>query len=573
MEKQYKKMTLMPQEEEAGADNQKRVFVIGHKNPDCDSVCSAVAYAYFKNVVDKRYLYIPARAGELNSETKFALEKFDFEHPIEIESLTPTASDMDLKKPIVASPYDSLRDVASLMKESNIRTVPIVNSTRKLSGIIGLKDIAEHYIDTMGFGNLSTTPIDLNILVDTLDAKVITNPKNTDKLTGGIFIAAMQKSTILNRIQAGDVVILGDRTDVQIDLINSGCSALIITGNSTISQEVIRLATKKGTLIVSSPHHTFDTAKLFVLSTPLQSIMSKEVPVAGLYTRISEIKRKVAESKYRCVLLVDGDNRLVSIITRTDLLQPIRKKVILVDHNEISQAVDGVQEAEILEIIDHHRVGDISTLMPIHVHNEPIGSTCTIVAGFMFLYQVDIPPEIAGLLLSGILSDTLILTLSTTTERDKEIAYKLVDILDAEIEEYGKELLTASINIKGKNAREILLHDFKEYLLGRKKVGVGQIMVLDEKGISANEDDIKSEMEHLRKEKQYDLVAFLITNPLRKGEEILVKGDERIIEKAFAVKIQNDKCIIPETLSRKKDFIPAIGYFCETASAQNSVQF
>lgn len=555
------RLTLMPQEE-AGAGNQKQVFIIGHKNPDCDSVCSAIGYAYFKNIVDRRYLYIPARAGELNSETRFVLEKFDFEPPIEIENLAPTACDMELKKPIVASPYDSLKDVASLMKESNIHTVPIVDSTRKLSGIIGLKDIAEHYIDTMGFGDLSTTPIDLNILVDTLDAKVITNPKNIEKLTGKIFIAAMQKARILNRIRAGDVVILGDRTDVQIGLINTGCSALIITGNSTVSQEVIRLATEKGTAIVSSPYDTFATAKLFALSTPLHSIMSKDVPTAGLYTRISEIKRKVVESKYRCVLLVDGNNRLIGIITRTDLLQPIRKKVILVDHNEISQAVDGIQEAEILEIIDHHRVGDISTLMPIHVHNEPIGSTCTIIAGFMFLHRIDIPREIAGLLLSGILSDTLILTLSTTTERDKEIAHKLVDILDVEIEGYGKELLTASIGIKKKSAREILLHDFKEYLLGTKKVGVGQIMVLDEEEIRAKENDIKSEMEHLRKEKQYDLVAFLVTNPLRKGEEILVKGDKRIIEKAFAVKIQDDKCVIPETLSRKKDFIPAIGYFC-----------
>lgn len=224
---------------------QTQIFIIGHKNPDCDSVCSAIGYAYFKNIVDKRHLYIPARAGELNSETKFALEKFGFEPPIEIESLAPTASDMELKKPIVASPYDSLKDVASLMKEKGIRTVPIVDASRKLSGIIGLKDIAEHYISTMGFGDLSTTPIDLNILVDTLDAKVITNPKGIDKLNGRIFIAAMQKSTILNRVRAGDVVILGDRTDVQIDLINSGCSALIITGNATISQEVVRLAAKK----------------------------------------------------------------------------------------------------------------------------------------------------------------------------------------------------------------------------------------------------------------------------------------------------------------------------------------
>ncbi|MFZ2070712.1 MAG: DHHA2 domain-containing protein, partial [Halobacteriota archaeon] len=243
-------------------------------------------------------------------------------------------------------------------------------------------------------------------------------------------------------------------------------------------------------------------------------------------------------------------------------LYPIRKKVILVDHNEISQAVDGVLEADIMEIIDHHRVGDISTLMPIHVHNEPIGSTCTIVAGFMFLHRVDIPHEIAGLLLSGILSDTLALSLSTTTDRDRAIAHRLAGILDVVIEAYGKELLTVSINLKGKTAKEILLHDFKEYLLGTKKVGVGQIMALDDSEIAAKEADIKLEMDDLRDAKQYDLVAFLITNPLKKGEKVLVKGDKRLIEKAFGVTVQADECVIPRTLSRKKDFIPAIGYIC-----------
>lgn len=541
-------------------DNQKQVFIIGHKNPDSDSICSAIGYAYLKNALDKKYLYVPARAGDLNSETGFVLEKFGIESPMEIESLAATVSDMKFKKPIVASQNDSIRDVASLMKERNIRTVPVVDSSKKLLGLVGLKDIAEYYIDNLGRKNLTTTPIDLNILINTLNGKVIANPKRIDKLTGRLFIAAMQKTTILNKIQTGDIFILGDRSDVQIDSINSGCSALIITGDSAISHEVNRLATKKGTLIISSPHDTFTTARLLDLSTPLYSIMSRDVPVAGLYTRISEIKQKVVESKYRCSLIVDSDNRLISIVTRTDLLHPIRKKVILVDHNETAQAVDGVQEADILEIIDHHRVGDISTLMPIHVCNDPIGSTCTIIAELLFLHRIAFPRDIAGLLLSGILSDTLILTLSTTTERDKEVARKLARIADIKIGEYGKELLTASINIKGKTAKEILFQDFKEYSLGDKKIAVSQIMVIDKEEIRAKERDIKSEMAKLCDEKRYDLVVLLITNPLETGEEVLVKGEKRIIEKAFAVEVQNDKCFIPRTLSRKRDFIPKIGY-------------
>jgi manganese-dependent inorganic pyrophosphatase len=457
------------------------------------------------------------------------------------------------------------------MREKTIRTVPIVDPERKFLGIIGLRDIAEYYIANLGRKDLSTTPIDLNTLIRTLNGNVIINPQKLNKLTGRVFIAAMQRLTILDRIEAGDVVILGDRTDIQLDLIKKGCSALIITGNSPISPEVTREASRSDTLLISSPYDTITTARLLELATPLYSIMSQNVPVAERYTRIAELRQKVLESEYRSALIVDSELRLLGIVTRTDLLgivtrtdllQPIQKKVILVDHNEISQAVDGVQEAHILEIIDHHRVGDISTLMPIHVHNEPIGSTCTIVAEQMLLHQIAIPKDIAGLLLSGLLSDTLMLTLSTTTDLDKELAHKLARKASVKIEEYGKELLAASISIKGKSGREILLHDLKEYELGDKKIAVGQVMVIDKEDIRAKESDIKDAMESLRAKKRYDLVVLLIMNPLESGEGLMVTGDKWLIEKAFGIEIKNDKGFIPQILSRKKDFIPKIGYVC-----------
>jgi manganese-dependent inorganic pyrophosphatase len=540
--------------------NQNHVFIIGHKNPDTDSVCSAIGYAYLKNILDKRCLYVPARAGSLNSETKFVLDRFGIEAPMEIDSLAATVSDMKLKKPIVASPNNSIRDAASLIRKNNIHSLPIIDDHKKFLGIVGLKNIAEYYIGNLGRRDLTKTPVDLTILLDTLNGKVITNPRKIDRLTGRVFIAAMQKTSILNRIRSGDIVIVGDRADVQLDLINAGCLALIITGDSAISPEVRRLAKANGTLIISSPHDTFTTARLLDLSTPLYSIMSKDVPVAELYTHISELKIRVVESPYRCALIVDSDNRLLSIVTRTDLLHLIRKKVILVDHNEVAHAVDAVQEADILEIIDHHRVGDISTLMPIHVRNEPIGSTCTIVADLMFLHQIDIPQTIAGLLLSGILSDTLLLTLSTTTDKDKKLAHKLTQIAAISIEDYGKELVKASIRIKERSAKEILYHDFKDYELSDKHFAVSQIMVIDKEELSAKERDIMGEMDRLTEEKRYDLVVLLITNPLEQGEEIWVKGDKRILEKAFDVEVKNDKCFVPQTLSRKKEFIPKIGY-------------
>lgn len=540
----------------------KRVLVVGHKNPDSDSVCSAIGYAYFKNLVDKTQLYIPCMAVAINKEIEYILERFDIETPMVIDSVVATVNDMDLKGPITASPEDCIRDIGRLIRKKNIRSLPVIDSGGKLLGIVGKEQLSEHYIERVEIEDLSVTPIDLNVLLSALNGRILANTGKVELVTGKIFIAAAQRGTILNRIRKGDIVILGDRTDVQIDLIKAGCSALIITGESPVSEEVLALARREQVLIVSSSYYTFATAKLINLSAPVVSIMSKDVPVAGLRTPIVEIKAKVMESKSRCVLIVDEGDRLISIITRTDLLEPIQKQVILVDHNEISQAVDGIEQADILEIIDHHRVGDISTLRPITVYNEPIGSTCTIIANLMFLHQVEIPSNIAGALLSGILSDTLLLTLSTTTEKDREVADRLLRMSHLDLDTFGKELLKSSIDIKGKTPKEILLRDFKEYVLRDRKVGVSQTMVLDDAEIASVEEGIKVEMEKLCQIEGYSLVVFLIVNPLqKKGEQIFVKGEKEIIEKTFGVIVKDDKCFIPEILSRKKDFIPKIGSF------------
>jgi manganese-dependent inorganic pyrophosphatase len=542
----------------------KRVFVIGHKNPDLDSIASAIGYAYLKNTVDREYAYIPARAGDINDQTKFALGRFDVETPVRMEDLTPTISDMELKEPIVASPRDPIKEAASLMKEKDIRLLPIVDSEKRVLGIVGLEDIARHYVDSIGRTDLSATPADLDVLVNSLGGKIITNPKKIEKLTGRVFIAASKNTTILNRIEQGDIVIVGDRQDTQIDLINSGCSALVITNNPAISDEVTELAMRKGTLLISSSYDTFSTAKMFDLSVPVSSIMSSGVVKAEIDSRISEVKQNVVRSRYRSVLVVDAGNRLISMITRTDLLGPIKKRVILVDHNEMAQAADGVEEAEVVEMIDHHRVGGMSTPMPIHFHNEPVGSTCTLVAELMFLHHVRIPEGMAGLLLSAILSDTLVLTLSTTTERDKKAARRLARLAEIRIDEFGKELLAADMNIKEKTARELLFQDQKEYVFGDKRVAISQIMTADSEGFSAREDRIMREMERLRREKRYDLVVLLVINPVAREEEMLVRGNARIVEDAFGVELRNGKCSIPRILSRKKDFVPRIEYVYNT---------
>lgn len=542
------------------ATGTKNVYVVGHTTPDTDSVCSAIAYAYFKNITDKRYMFIPVRAGKLNHETAFVLEKFGVPASAEIDSLVATVSDLNLKRPVAIGVRDSVQALAVLMREQGVRSVPVVDDAGRLAGVVGLKDIARHYMDSVGFTDLSKAPIELDILLTTLNGRVLSNTKQVTVLTGRVLIAAMQRGTLLNRVRPGDVVVVGDQNDIQLELIRMGCSAVIVTDNAPLSNEVIKAAEKNGVLLISSPQSAFATVQLMTMSEPVSSIMALTCPSVGLYTPMSEVRTKIVESDYRSVVVIDSDNRLIGFITRTDLLKSVRKMAILVDHNELSQAVDGIEEAEILEIIDHHRVGDISTTAPIYVYNDPVGSTCTVVAGMMFLHQTHIPKEIAGILLSGILSDTLLLTLSTTTERDRMEAARLAEIVGIDIQSYAKELLHESINLEDKSAADLIAADFKEFMIGGKKLGVSQMMSLDCAEIDSRERDLVNELERLRAAGNYDLTVLLVLNPLGKGQErILLRGETWIVEKAFNVKVENDTCTVPRVMSRKKDFIPAIG--------------
>lgn len=536
------------------------VHVIGHTNPDTDSVCSAIGYAHFKNLTDKRFLFTPARAGKLNEETVFVLKKFGVPAPNEIESLTPTVSDLQMKRPVSVRANDSIQTLARVMREQGVRALPVVDDTGHLAGMVGLKDVARHYMDSVGFADITGNPIGLDILIRTLDGSVVANARKVGHLSGRVVTASMQKGTMLNRVRPGDIVVIGDRQDIQLDMIRLGCSAVVVTDGMPIGQDVIAAAEEKGTILIASPHSAFATVQLMTMSEPVSSIMSTDVHPVGIYTPIAELRQRILESEYRSAVVVDSDNRLTGFVTRTNLLTPVRKRAILVDHNEVSQAVDGIEEAEIIEIIDHHRVGDISTVAPIYVYNDPVGSTCTVVAGVMFLYQVDIPVEIAGVLLSGVLSDTLMLTLSTTTDRDRQAAERLAEIAGVDLREYGKDLLHASINTEGKSAEELISADFKEFVISGRRLGVSQMMVLDCREIDEIEDDLLAELERLRTANNYDLTALLITNPLSsKQERVLLKGETWIVEKAFNVKVDDGTCILPRVMSRKKDFIPAVG--------------
>ena len=542
------------------SSNKKIVHVIGHSTPDTDSICSAIGYAHFKNLTDKRYIFTPARAGHINEETKFVLDRFEVAVPVEVESLSPSVSDLELHRPITAHERDSVHALARLMRDQDVRTVPVVDDSHRVLGIAGLRDIAQFHTASAGLVDLSGTPISLDIFLKTVEGRVVANTGKAEEIRGRVLVASMQRATMLGTLHEGDIVVAGDRREVQLDCVHAGCSALIVTDGSPVAPDVVRAAEEKETLLISSPHPAFATVQLLLMSEPISSIMSPKPATVGLYSPIAELRKRVLDSDYRSAVVADSDDRLIGFVTRTDLLDPVRKRAILVDHNEISLAVDGIEEAEILEIIDHHRVGDISTAAPIYVLNDPLGSTCTIVAREMFLYQINIPAEIAALLLSGILSDTLNLTLSTTTEPDREYAEKLAEIAGISIEDYARELLHAGINIENMTAAELVAGDFRTVHLSGKKLGIGQMMVLDCEEIELREGEILAELERLREARGYDLTVMLVTNPLvAEFERVLASGETWIIEKAFDCEVKEGICRVPGVMSRKRDFIPAVG--------------
>ena len=536
-----------------------KIIVIGHRNPDSDSVCSAIGYAFFKNSVDRNAVYIPARAGELNSETRYILEKFQVEEPELVDTLRLKLRDLELRPPVSASPSASIKEVVDLMKENEIRLIPLVDEEGKPIGVVTQSKVAREFVEGLGRQDLSSNPVEVRLLSKVLKGKILANSSGRKTLEGSIFIGARKPETLAKSMGRKDILLVGDRFDIVKASLQVPVAAVILTGGVDLPQDLLTIAREKGVLVITTPYDTFTTAKLIELSRPAFSFMRRDYPTAFLDEYMEEVKEKVLNSKIRGVLVLDYDGRLVGVVTRTDLINLKRKKVILVDHNEASQAVDGIEEAEIIEVIDHHRIGEISTLKPIYFYVEPIGSTSTIVADFFSQRRVPMPKEIAGVLLSGIISDTMNLTLSTTTLKDKRVARRLASLLKIDIPSFARELLRAASRIEDLSPKEIIFRDFKEYRFGKKKVGIGQIITPDFSILYQREEEIRQALKETKEMGGYALIALMLTDPLRKLSEVWAVGEKGLIRQAFDVEEAQGKFILKNVLSRKKDFMTRLG--------------
>ncbi|ADN36258.1 Inorganic diphosphatase [Methanolacinia petrolearia DSM 11571] len=530
------------------------IYVIGHRNPDTDSICSVIAYAELLNSKGNG-TYIPARCGPVTEETGYALDYFGIEEPRYIESVEASISDLPQIYSISAEESVPTIDIVKIMDENNVRNVPITDSEGFLKGLISEYGLAQAYVRRDKIEQLSITPIKLDTLKRILHAEILV--PSCDLLEGRVYIAIDALHVTLSKLTKNDVAIVGDNEPAQLALIAAGIAALILADGAPAGERVRKAAEAKGVAVLSTKLDAFGVGKMINLSLPASQIMATDVPTVSMEDSTDYAKQLVSNSRYRTACVTGKDGKYQGMISRNTFLDDISKNVILLDHNEFGQAVEGIEKAEILEIIDHHRIGTISTLKPICFINEPVGSTCTIIASRYLRSKTEISRGIAGILLSGILSDTMVLRLSTTTDRDREIVDRLSKIAGVDPIEYGTELIKRGMNLEGEDLETLLMRDTKSYELYGKKIIISQIMVPTFEFSHENSQEIISTSKKIKKSSGVDIFAVLLTSVFENSSELYLVADEIVLSNTGAEK---QPLLLEGMMSRKNDFIPWFGH-------------
>ena len=539
----------------------ERIYITGHKNPDSDSICAALAYAEYKNG-NGDVNAIPVRLGPINRETKYILEYFGVEAPILLETVRLSVEDLDFDKVAPVSPDISLRMALELMKKNSLNSLPVIDENEQLCGVVTISDIISSYIDVWDNGFLGKSGTTIDNIIDTLSAKPIVIPSKMRSLNGRILVLAMEPETAARFLEVNDIVICGNRKDVQEIAINSNVSLMIVTGNVDIDEDIIKLAEDKGVTLISTPHDTFTTSRLITQSIPISFVMTRENLVSfTLDDLVDNVKEKMSQTRYRSYPVIDDDNnnKVVGLISRYHLISSMKKKVILVDHNERSQSVDGLEECEILEIIDHHRVADVFTGNPIYFRNEPVGSTSTIIASIMFENGRRPSKKMAGILAAAIISDTLLFKSPTSTNTDKIMLDRLARIADLDVEKFAMDMFKAGTSLVDKAPEEILNQDFKVFTINENKVGIAQVYTMDLESLKDLKADLLSAMEERRIKDGYSSFILMLTDIFNEASEMVVVGENKeLIANAFGKNLENNSFYAPGVLSRKKQVVPPI---------------
>jgi len=529
------------------------ISLFGHKKPDTDSIASVIGYAEFRNRSEPGR-YIPARCGDLNPESRYMLELFSVESPAFIPTVEPVLSDISFK-PVFSLP-DNVQtvDVANLMVKEGIRNVVITDPAGKPAGMIGEHALAAAYLQKIHIDELTVTPVPLESLARILNATIAVSARAI--LEGRVYIAIDALHVTLAKMTARDIAVVGDDEPAQLAFIAAGIACLIIAEGAPAGERVITAAEKKGVSVLTTQLDAFGVGKMINLSLPARKVMEQGVPLLSLTDTLAHARQVVTGSKFRAACVVRADGTLAGILTRTTLLDDVHRSVILLDHNEASQAVDGIGEAEIVEIIDHHRLSPITTLKPIRFLNDPVGATSTIIA-MKFMESGLVPSQgVAGALLCGILSDTLLLRMSTTTHRDRMAVKFLAPVAGVDPEELGTALLERGMDLSGVPLSTLIARDTKEFELSKKKVIIAQVMVPSFSWNRERSDAILAELASLQAATKTDLAIALFTNVMENASDVYGSADDILINRIFDADLP---VRFDGVMSRKKDFLPWLG--------------
>ena len=536
------------------------VYVSGHRNPDTDSICSAIAYSYLLNATNK-YNAIPVRLGEINRETEYVLKRFGVEHPVLLKTVKQKVEDLNYDKVTVFSKDLTLKTACFLLKQQNLKSAPILDEHGQLLGLLSTSNIIEGYMDQWDSEVLKKAKTPVENVIDTLEANVIYLNNALKVIEGDIHIAAMSGSEAKKRIHENDVVIVGgDRSDDLEELISVKPSLIVLTGSLTADENVVKKCEEQGISIISTPFNTYQTSQQIVQAIPVEYVMIKgDIKTFSTDDTLDYMKEVMSETRYRGYPVIDLNNRCVGSISRFALLKGLRKKVILVDHNERGQSIPGIEEADILEIVDHHRVADIQTVGPLLFRGEPLGSTATIVTKMFDELDVEMPSHIAGLLLGAVVSDTLLFKSPTCTPVDTKIAKKLAKIAGVDIQEFAMEMFKAGTSLVGKTVDEIFNQDFKKFSFDNLQVGVAQVNSMDIEGFLPYKKDMLDYMNKFAEDNNLEFTLLLLTDIINANSEIFVGGPRpELVEKAFNVQLTECQGTLVGVISRKKQVVPAI---------------
>ena len=546
-------------------DKTKKTIVIGHKNPDTDSICSAICYANLKQITSGGE-YVPGRAGHVNSETQFVLDYFGMAAPKETQTVKTQVKDIEIRETKGVAKNISLKKAWNLMQDAGVVTIPAVTEDNVLEGLITVGDITRSYMNVYDSSILSKACTQYTNIIETLEGAMLIGDEREYFKEGKVLIAAANPDMMEYYIEKHDLVILGNRYESQLCAIEMEAGCIIVCEGAGVSMTIKKLAQERGCTVITTPYDTYTAARLINQSMPISFFMKTENLITfDTDDYIDDIKEVMASKRHRDFPILDKNGKYKGMISRRNLLGARGKNVILVDHNERSQAVDGMENANILEIIDHHRLGTVETMGPVFFRNQPLGCTATIIYQMYKEAGVTIENKIAGLLCSAIISDTLLFRSPTCTPVDKDAAMKLAAIAGIDVEQLANKMFAAGSKLKGKSDAEIFYQDFKRFTAGKIAFGVGQITSLNAGELNELKSRMLTYMDRARADEKVDMMFFMLTNILTESTELICDGQgaKQLAGEAFHLgdeEMDKEEHIVslPGVVSRKKQLVPGL---------------